>query len=209
MVPFGINLTYYATSKYGYIVEPLVGPTCTLETPFSARTFSIRKSCLVYITRGSLILADVIVLTLTWIKTFGFWRQARRANVGTSLTTCLLRDGTIYFLVLLAINIAQLLTANSSGDVVPLTPFVATLPSVLINRFIINLRTADSEASGSSYGGDEQRGLSTLQFQRGPTTRNFLGNIGESLQDGWSDGFQGNGSAEGDDADPRESYTES
>ncbi|EKM57646.1 uncharacterized protein PHACADRAFT_251384, partial [Phanerochaete carnosa HHB-10118-sp] len=198
LVPFAINLMYYTTSKYGYTVEPFVGLTCAVESSFSARTFNI----LVYVSRCSLILADTIVLVLTWIRTFGYWRQTRRANVRASLTTCLLRDGQ----ALLAINVSQLLTIDSSAGVVPLTAFVVILPPVLINRFMINLRAVDSDALEPSYGSDEQRGLSTLQFRR---PANFLGNIGESLQDGWSDSYQGNNLVEEDEVDPREDSTES
>lgn len=53
-------------------------------------------------------------------------------------------------------------------------------PSVLINRFMINLRAAVSDDSVHTSGRREQ---STLQFRR-PTDR--LGNIGGTLQEGWS-----------------------
>lgn len=55
---------------------------------------------------------------------------------------------------------------------------------MLINRFMINLRTAGSELPESDYMSDQQQGRSTLQF-RMPTDR--LGNIGGTLRDGWTD----------------------
>lgn len=62
---------------------------------------------------------------------------------------------------------------------------LATQPSVLINRFMINLRTAGSTMSDySMHISDRRQGQSTLQF-RMPTDR--LGNIRGALQDGWSD----------------------
>lgn len=44
-------------------------------------------------TRGALVLADAIVLVVTWVKTFGHWREAQRLNLRVSISTCLLRDG--------------------------------------------------------------------------------------------------------------------
>lgn len=43
--------------------------------------------------RGSLIVADIIVLVATWMKTFRQWLDARRLNMPLSVSTCLLGDG--------------------------------------------------------------------------------------------------------------------
>lgn len=62
---------------------------------------------------------------------------------------------------------------------------LATQPPVFINRFMINLRMAGSAMSDYSlHISDQQQGQSTLEF-RIPADR--LGNIGETLQDGWND----------------------
>lgn len=37
---------------------------------------------------------DVLVLALTWVKTFRHWREARSLNVPVMVTSCLIRDGT-------------------------------------------------------------------------------------------------------------------
>ncbi|EKM57597.1 uncharacterized protein PHACADRAFT_206490 [Phanerochaete carnosa HHB-10118-sp] len=187
MVPVVTNLIYTAMSKYISVAVPLVGMTCISESPFSGQTTYVpqaRRSVL-YITRVSLILADTMVLILTWIKTFGHWRHARSVGVKVSMTTCLLRDGTIYFIILLAMNLAQLLTFDSSGDLAPMGTFATTLPPVLVNRFMINLRTVDSEVPDYSVStNDQQQRTPTLQFTR---SANRLGNIGATLQDGWSE----------------------
>ncbi|EKM60184.1 uncharacterized protein PHACADRAFT_189312 [Phanerochaete carnosa HHB-10118-sp] len=62
-----------------------------------------------YIMHALLILADNIVLSLTWIKTFGIWKNAYRLHMRVSLTTCLLCDETIYFMALLATNVAEMM----------------------------------------------------------------------------------------------------
>ncbi|EKM50265.1 uncharacterized protein PHACADRAFT_201108 [Phanerochaete carnosa HHB-10118-sp] len=189
MIPFATNLHNAVESKYSFGIEPYVGATCIEEPLFSARTDRIAKPSqyrIGYSTRSSLILADAIVLVLTWIKTFDSWKNARRADVRASLTTCLLRDGTIYFVLLVAINVAQMATDNASGEVSLVGVLMTTLPSVLINRFMINLRTAGSEVSNYSthMSEQQQQGQSTAQFRR-PT--DWLGNVGETLEDAWSE----------------------
>lgn len=47
----------------------------------------------VYSTDGANTLASVIVLVLTWIKTFRQWNEARKMNLMLSISACLLRDG--------------------------------------------------------------------------------------------------------------------
>lgn len=41
----------------------------------------------------AIIVLDVIVLVVTWIKTFGHVREASRIGVNVSLSAILLRDG--------------------------------------------------------------------------------------------------------------------
>ncbi|EKM57589.1 uncharacterized protein PHACADRAFT_251283 [Phanerochaete carnosa HHB-10118-sp] len=58
-------------------------------------------------------------------------------------------------------------------------------PTILINRFMINLRTVDSEVPDYSVCiTDQQQGPSALQFRR---SADRLGNIGGTLYDGLSD----------------------
>jgi hypothetical protein len=46
-----------------------------------------------YLTCAAAIGSEVIVLILTWIKTYGQWRESRRLKMPVSLSTLLLRDG--------------------------------------------------------------------------------------------------------------------
>ncbi|GJE85287.1 hypothetical protein PsYK624_013660 [Phanerochaete sordida] len=84
-----------------------------------------------------------------------------------------------------------MLTFNLSVlDESPTGPLITNLPLVLINRFMINLRTTDSEMADVSLASiaDQQQPQPTLQFRR-PTDR--LGNIGESLHHSWDDHWDG------------------
>ncbi|EKM50263.1 uncharacterized protein PHACADRAFT_201106 [Phanerochaete carnosa HHB-10118-sp] len=174
IVPFATNIQNAAGSKYGFMVDPVVGIICTENAEIS-------QNRLVYVTRGAVILADTIVLVLTWIKTFRSWKNARSLDIKVSITTCILRDGTIYFMALLAMNIAQMLTGNIVVGSSIVADFTTFLPSVLINRFMINLRQTSGSVMSDMNNQQQEQPIATLQF-RG-TTDHWLGNIGEELQD--------------------------
>lgn len=46
-------------------------------------------------TRLAVVLADVIVLAVTWINAFGTVREARRAKIKVPLSQVLIRDGRL------------------------------------------------------------------------------------------------------------------
>ena len=48
-------------------------------------------------THASAIATDLLVVVLTWIKTFSLRRAAVNLNLKASLSTVLLRDGSVYF----------------------------------------------------------------------------------------------------------------
>lgn len=45
-----------------------------------------------------MIFNDILVLSLTWAKTFKQFKEARAIGMNTPITMLLLRDGTVYFL---------------------------------------------------------------------------------------------------------------
>lgn len=49
---------------------------------------------MLFVTRGCVVFADVLVLIVTWVKTFKQWKEARQLNMSLSVTRLLLRDGT-------------------------------------------------------------------------------------------------------------------
>ena len=50
-------------------------------------------SSVLLLTRGSAIAVDVVVVILTWIKTYGHWRHMRELHINVSVTDILIRDG--------------------------------------------------------------------------------------------------------------------
>ncbi|KAI0646257.1 hypothetical protein C8Q79DRAFT_926268 [Trametes meyenii] len=116
-------------------------------------------------TRICLIVADALVICVTWGRTYRFRVSAVEANVKTSLLTLLLRDGTIYFIILLILNILHIIvriTAQANF----ITTFEEPLTSILISRFIMNLRELDYTPRGLQTVSDADGGPAetTLDF---------------------------------------------
>ncbi|RPD76860.1 hypothetical protein L226DRAFT_569102 [Lentinus tigrinus ALCF2SS1-7] len=148
---------------------------------------------------------DVVVLGITWYRTAGIVKAARSVNVDTSVVSVLLRDGTTYFFMTLAINIAGIVTLvaglNSLSVEASVQVFLSvqwtspetlmphSLNAVTMSRFILNLRVASSHAGGAS------RTLSTLPPQVSDIdfSSSVLGNIGASVE------FTGDSDCDDDD----------
>ncbi|EKM51939.1 uncharacterized protein PHACADRAFT_199442 [Phanerochaete carnosa HHB-10118-sp] len=111
-----------------------------------------------------------IVLIFTVARTFHMLRHQRYANIARpSLTQCLVRDGTLYLLAMLSLNIAQMATSATPGDIVLI--FLQPMPLLLASRFTLNLRMvgADRDPTALDMGGVS--GLSTSA--RTPSTLIF------------------------------------
>ncbi|KAI8971010.1 hypothetical protein BD414DRAFT_501370 [Trametes punicea] len=131
--------------------------------------------------RATTIAAEVILIVLTWIKTFGINRDALHAGVRTPLATLLLRDGTAYFLIILAIQVVSII-ADHIGS--PLTIWLVwpyfdqVLTVIFLSRFMLDLRglyfadRADRDAETSLH-------LSDVNFHG--VTSNIVGNLGATL----------------------------
>lgn len=87
------------------------------------------------------IMADLIVLGVTWKTTYALWKSARLLNNSVTYATLLLRDGTLYFLILLVLNVVAI-TTNILSLSLSTPYFVYGFQSVVISRFLLNLRQA-------------------------------------------------------------------
>ncbi|KAI0925332.1 hypothetical protein AcV7_005603 [Taiwanofungus camphoratus] len=110
----------------------------------------------------------------------------------TSLVSLLLRDGTVYFVVLLVLNLLQVITEDVLKPVIKetadyLSIFVPAIESILISRFMMNLRqvyhTSDDDMPSlhlsswhASSHHQPQSQTQSLEF-----TSRFVGNMGASL----------------------------
>ncbi|TFY56786.1 hypothetical protein EVJ58_g7427 [Rhodofomes roseus] len=134
----------------------------------------VQNSCMV-----ATAAADVIVLVVTWRNTYNIQKEASVVNLRTPTITLLLRDGTIYFTLLLILNVLHL--ALEITDVFwDITYFVTGFSSIVISRFLLNLRQvhADEERDGTqpSFIASHVSGLNFAST--------IIGNLGEHLDHG-------------------------
>ncbi|KAJ8481546.1 hypothetical protein ONZ51_g5918 [Trametes cubensis] len=130
--------------------------------------------------RLPMIIADVIVILVTWKTQYDAYHMGKGLPTPMRLTAIVLRDGTIYFVILTVLNILQLLfeeiqvpahalhrgQAQSSDLVV----FVEPITAILTSEFLTHLRNAADAASGSEI----LSSVNALEFR-------IIGSIGASL----------------------------
>ncbi|KAI0794549.1 hypothetical protein C8Q74DRAFT_1406673 [Fomes fomentarius] len=137
LVPVGINLTMVIVPNYGEIFANI---GCILYYELSSETNL----------KISLIVSDGILILITWRSpmTRGLrMRMHIHTNKRQSLGIILVQNGTIYFIVLLCLNVSHLSfsVANifgngaSSSDITTFTPPITT---ILISHFLLDLQEA-------------------------------------------------------------------
>ncbi|KAI0725912.1 hypothetical protein C8Q72DRAFT_946066 [Fomitopsis betulina] len=97
------------------------------------------------ISRTSLILSDIIVIITTWWSLWGMSHHnpvQGRKSMHSSLVYTLLRDGTLYFILLLLLNLAQISVEQILGNNFnPMPRFTMPTMSIIMSRLILNLRS--------------------------------------------------------------------
>jgi len=127
--------------------------------------------------RLSAIVSEVIILVLTWKKTVGTIRLSGKLESPPSIVKLVFRDGTIYFVSLLILNVANILaTQYKLFGSTPLPAFNDVITSITISRFLLNLREV-YDAPFDKYDSSESFAASSgVQFANIP-----VGNIGAPL----------------------------
>lgn len=138
---------------------------------------------LIRVARIPVIVGNGLVVVVTWIRSFRQILDGRRQNLPVPLSTIIFRDGTVYFLLLLLINLLELCTnlSNVFGSV------CNVLPPILVNRFLLNLREVGGSEAGHAGG---VRTISTPVFR---FTIDMTANMGESLEYGDREGEENGG----------------
>jgi len=137
-------------------------------------------------TRICVLAADSIILVVTWYKLWVMKKEAARAAVKSPVVAILLRDGTIYFLVLLILQLAQIV-GRTTNDFAFAYTFLFPVQSMIISHFLLNLRQAaqapvlrelDGQRSSFTYSqglAGPASHVSSLRFA------SFVANMGEML----------------------------
>ncbi|OCH91746.1 hypothetical protein OBBRIDRAFT_774647 [Obba rivulosa] len=144
LVAFVLNIIPVVTNSYAdFAVSwfeidtlPILGEVCSAGNNISSTVdiaFTIS-------TRISMILADILILLITWAKTYGAYRNAQRNNVEAPLLGLLLKDGTVYFAMLLVLNILIIIANLNDSFVYLVTDFQTPISSIIITHFLLDLR---------------------------------------------------------------------
>ncbi|RPD72163.1 hypothetical protein L226DRAFT_537294 [Lentinus tigrinus ALCF2SS1-7] len=142
-------------------------------------------------------LAELMVIIVTWKSTYRLWRAQRDLGLPCRLTTVLLRDGSIYFMLVFIPNILNLIAyvlpplfPNSDWIVyLIMQEFInisdETMNYIIISRLILNLRRADHQmALGQSMGPLSQPDFGLPSKDHGP---GWLASIGGPVYSGFVD----------------------
>ncbi|EKM60191.1 uncharacterized protein PHACADRAFT_85378, partial [Phanerochaete carnosa HHB-10118-sp] len=92
-IPVGTNIYNWMRTSIIYSeTPPSLGCNEYTNVQPKLNTECVLLHMLIF-TRSSLIASDVLVLVLTWIKSYPHWREMRRLKLSSSVSTVLLRDG--------------------------------------------------------------------------------------------------------------------
>ncbi|KZT02216.1 uncharacterized protein LAESUDRAFT_730389 [Laetiporus sulphureus 93-53] len=121
--------------------------------------------------------SDLIVVLVTWYKTFRLAIEVRKLRFKGSIATMLMRDGTLHFMALLLLNIFNIQSQFSGSRYSGCAAiFLLPMTSVLVSRFILNLRQVSLGSAG----------LNTISHSTVDTPdlpSRLVGNFGSELQD--------------------------
>ncbi|EMD33639.1 hypothetical protein CERSUDRAFT_98202 [Gelatoporia subvermispora B] len=156
MVPVGTNAFSHLAALW-YVEEfvPNIGWECVGGASISQSLDFRFVAMLLYIaplltisTRVCTVASDLIVLVVTWSKTFTLKRESARHGIKTPLSTLLLRDGTLCFTIFtLDLPMSALLCFNvfniagwATNVFTDVALFFVPLSSIIITHFLLNLR---------------------------------------------------------------------
>ncbi|RPD66214.1 hypothetical protein L227DRAFT_570117 [Lentinus tigrinus ALCF2SS1-6] len=145
---------------------------CMSGMNLSILTWIDRDPSLVSVaTRSCMILSDALVIIITWVKTWGTMRAARKLHVQMSFTSLILKEGVLYFVIMLSLNIVQIIfDFQLIGTFGFIVPFLNVITPILISRFFLDLDDLNvQEASGQS-----RLSASRLQSSRAQSTMRFV-----------------------------------
>jgi len=164
LVPVGTNLFLDSKTTYGIMTISLLAPnTCIEYYGFSNAVYMKSKyftpihllslepmhiSLDLFTTRIFAIVSDVAVLAVTWYYTYdaGQIMSHLIGRNSSTLAGLLLQDGTLYFVALVLLNVADIIFSTTGGGVGDgvdsLNAFIFPMSAILISRFLLHIREA-------------------------------------------------------------------
>ncbi|PIL23157.1 hypothetical protein GSI_14466 [Ganoderma sinense ZZ0214-1] len=164
LFPAATNL--YFRSATAVFIAPSKFFTCqSVPTATAAATYKNLSIA----TRVVSIFVDGLVVVFTWIKTHRVYVLTRKLAFRTNYSALLLRDGTLYFLAVVILNVTAIVYVTNIGSNL-LNDIIVTLTSILMSRFLLNLRDQRAQneresAIRTSSVEASSFALSTVRFQ--------------------------------------------
>ncbi|CCM00230.1 uncharacterized protein FIBRA_02258 [Fibroporia radiculosa] len=93
------------------------------------------------VSRLTSIIADFLVIVLTWVRTYRVYKLTSTVKLKTNLSELLLRDGTAYFLAVLAFNSVTMAFGTYTQITIKFAD-LAALSSIFMSRLMLDLREA-------------------------------------------------------------------
>ncbi|KAI0705305.1 hypothetical protein C8T65DRAFT_652980 [Cerioporus squamosus] len=151
----------------------------------------------------AVILAELIVIITTWKRTFKICRAQLTPNSSYSIASVMLRDGSLYFMMLFVLNIVVFVLpwtflrdpSGEKGWIDNMSQYMINpISSIVLARFILNIRSADARKSGLST----SVSMTDLQFGKddGP---NWLTSLAGPVHCGFVDPADGDEDIEDSD----------
>lgn len=113
----------------------------------------------------SSMISDTIVVVITWYYTYAQYRNTHMLKMQASLTGMLLRDGTMYFVIFLAMNTLRI-SLNYLHIINIIPEFMMSISTVLVSRYFLDLREVAYDSTlADPWSGS---GLYSLPFLRPP-----------------------------------------
>ncbi|KAL4247648.1 hypothetical protein ABKN59_007651 [Abortiporus biennis] len=115
-----------------------------------------------------------LVLCGTLSKTLALKRAARQAGIKSSLVSLLIRDGTAYLCLTLALNLLQTIIFNIQSTIASIEVIIGPIiwfRGIILSRMILDLRTIDQVSMAS---------LPEIHTSRFGSVQ-FIGNVGAPL----------------------------
>ncbi|KAJ3545074.1 hypothetical protein NM688_g5670 [Phlebia brevispora] len=169
MVEVALSLWQDSQIAHHYVNDPVLGSSCFYS-------FLVSPSEVFHA-----IAADIVVIVITWWKTYRHVKEASAVGINVGFSATLLQYGTLYFVVFCIVNLIEglILLIPSFQTADPIDSILNVLPNLVLGRFLINLRQVDSP--GPSEASRFSR-FSVPNF-RMPSLPNIVGNLGETLAD--------------------------
>ncbi|OBZ67735.1 hypothetical protein A0H81_12161 [Grifola frondosa] len=139
-----LGLVNPAISLYQYIINTPRVNTLTIEACGVVENQSVEITAEIswyFGARASSVVADAAVLGLTWAKTFRMRAEAMECEIRTTFASIVMRDGTMYFLILLVVNIGGLVMNRPfyGSYTFAMSTWISIMTAIMMCRFMLDL----------------------------------------------------------------------